>query len=199
MRNFLVLTTLLLVSGCTSISTKETVSFANPSEEYKSIYIIFDDVVIKDYPIREGKTDMATAVAKAMKQTSVHITEMWPEKFSAQGIKAEVTTTSIQPQIPNFSIVLIDAPKAVLDYELLITLVSVSPGWLGMYDVNFEATLRDRKNKTGDILWKASIELQKGLGPINERVLSEKLADELIFQLKKRQIQNERQQSNSPL
>ncbi len=198
MRNLLVLTTLLLVSGCTSISTKETVSFANSSEDFKSIYIIFDDVVIKDYPIREGKTDMATAVAKAMKQISVHMTEMWPEKFSAQGIKAEVTTTSIQPRIPNFSIVLIDSPKAALDYELLITLVSVSPGWLGMYGVNFEATLRDRKNRTGDILWKASMELHKGLGPINERVLSEKLADELIFQLKKRQIQNERQQNNSP-
>lgn len=198
MRNLLVLTSLLLVSGCTSISTKETASFANPSEDFKSIYIIFDDVVIKDYPIREGKTDMATAVAKAMKQASVHITEMWPEKFSAHGIKAEVTTTSIQPRIPNFSIVLIDSPKAALDYELLITLVSVSPGWLGMYGVNFEATLRDRKNRTGDILWKASMELHKGLGPINERVLSEKLADELIFQLKKRQIQNERQQNNSP-
>jgi hypothetical protein len=198
MRNLLVLTSLLLVSGCTSISTKETISFANPSKGFNSIYIIFDDVVIKDYPIREGKTDMATVVAKAMKQITVNMAEIWPEKFSAQGIKAEVTTTSIQPRIPYFSIALIAAPKASLDYELLITLVSVSPGWLGMYGVNFEATLRDRKNRTGDILWKASIELHKGLGPINERVLSEKLADELIFQLKKRQIQNERQQNNSP-
>lgn len=199
MRNLLALITFLFVSGCTSISTNETISFANSSKEFSSIYIIFDDAVIKDYPIREGKTDMATAIAKAMKQTSVHMTEMWPEKFSAQGIKAEVTTTSMQPRIPNFSIVLIDAPKAALDYEMLITLVAVSPGWLGMYDVDFEATLRDRKNRTGDILWKASVELHKGLGPISERVLAEKLADELIFQLKKRQIQNERQQSNSPL
>jgi len=185
MKSLLLLAFLLLVSGCTSITTKETAFFAPPAEDIKSIYIIFDDTVINNYPIRDVKSDMDTVVAKAMKKLSIHMTEMWPGRFSAQGIKAEVTTTSIQPRIPNFSIVLIDSPKAELDYDLLISLVSVSPGWLGMYSVNFEATLRDRKNRTGKILWKANILLHKGLDDIDERAISEKFADDLIFQLKK--------------
>lgn len=183
----------MLISGCTSITTKEATFFTNPAEDLKSFYIIFDDTVIKNFPIRDGKSDMATVVATAMRKVIVQIVAVWPEKFSAQGIKAEFPTTSTQTRVPYFSIVLIDAPTADLDYDLLISLVSVSHGSLGMYDVNFEATLRDRKNRTGEILWKANIELHKGIDPINERLLAEKFADELIFQLKKSHIQNKKQ------
>lgn len=172
-------------------------SFADASKGIKSIYIIFDDTVINDYPIRDGRSDLATEVAIALKKTSAQIPAIWPKRFSAQGIKTEVATTSTQPRLQNFSIVLIDAPNADLDYDLMITLASVSPGWLGMYDVNFEAALRDRKNRTGEILWKTSIQLHKGLGPINEKILSENFADELIAQLKNGQTLNERQPSKS--
>jgi len=191
----IVVTSLLLVCGCSSISTGGTTSFADSSKDFKSIYIIFDDAVINNYPIQYGKAGMATEVATALKKISAKIPAMWPKKFSAQGIKAEVVITSTQPRLQNFSIVLFDAPKSDLDYDLMITLISVSPGWLGMYDVNFEAILRDRKNRTGEILWKTSIELHKGLGPINEEMLSEKFADELIAQLKSGQILLEGQPS----
>lgn len=185
MRNFLLLAFLLLASGCTSISIKEVTLSANPPGEFKSIYIISDDFIEKNNPLWSSEPDTAASAEAALKKIGRQNIARWPQQFLAQGMQVEFTTTGSQKQIPNFSIVLIDAPQSDLDYEMMITLESVSSGWFGMYDVNFEATLRDRKIRTGEILWKANIELHKGLGEIDENALSEKLANELISHLKK--------------
>lgn len=184
MRNLLLLTSLLLISGCTSISTKVATLSGNRPSEFRSIYIIYDDFVKRNNPIWSSNPDTATSADVALKKIGRQNLSLWPQQFLKQGIQVEFTTTGSQKQIPNFSIVLIDAPQSDLDYDMLITLESVSPRWFGMYDVNFEATLRDRKIRTGEILWQANIELHKGLGEIDERALSEKLANELITQLK---------------
>lgn len=185
MRNLLLLFFILITSGCTSISTKVAAPPGNYPNEFQSIYVVYDDFVRKNNPIWTIDPDIATSAEAAIKRIGLQSLSQWPQQFLAQGIQVEFTTTGSQKQLPHFSIVLIDTPKSDLDYDMMITLESVAPRWFGMYDVNFDATLRDRKIRTGEILWQADIKLHKGLGEIDERALSEELANQLISHLKK--------------
>jgi len=175
---------LSFISGCTSIN----ISGAKASSEYQndmtSVYIIFDDFVRKNNEIWSSNPNVAASAELIVKKIGEQSETLWPKKFASYGIQAEVARTSNQKQIPNFSIVLIGPPKSNLGYEMMIKLESVTPRWFGMFNVNFEFSLRDRKNRTGGSLWGGNIELQKGLWPANEGDLASEAADKLISQMK---------------
>ena len=150
MRYLLLLALLACASGCTSITSTVVATSSSHSGEFKSIYIVYDDFIRKNDPIWNSDPNTAASAEDAIKKIGAQNLLQWPKQFSAQGIQIEFTTTGSQKQIQNFSIVLISAPRTDLDYDMMITLESVSPRWFGMYDVSFEATLRDRIIRTGE-------------------------------------------------
>lgn len=185
MRTILILALLTSLSGCTSISTTGSATSNWQSGSVKSIYIVFDDFIKKNNEVWHNSPNTAASAEGMTKQIGVQAAALWPRQFAAQGVQVETVTTGSQKQIPHFSIVLIDSPKTELDYDMLISLASVTPRLFGRYDVNFEITLRDRKNRTSELFWEGQLALHKGIGATNERELAEQIANELLAKMKK--------------
>lgn len=175
---------LSLFAGCSSINTSGLKASSDYENDMTSVYIIVDDSIGQNNDIWKDNPDIAASAESILKKIGAQSEVQWPKKFAAQGIRAEVARTSHQKQLSNFSIVLIAPPQSTLDYDMMIKLESITPLWFGMFNVNYKISLRDRKNRSGETLWKGNIELHKGLLPINELGLANEMADSLLSQMK---------------
>jgi len=180
---------LSFISGCASISTSGSAPDEDYQHDLKSAYIVFTDFIHKGQhgELWKDHQEMTASAEALMKKIGEQVEQTWPKKFAEHGIQAEVALLSRQTQ-NSFSMIFIDAPKSNPDYMLDINLRDVMPGIFGTLNVNYEVIMRDRRIITGVKLWEGSIDVQKGIFPLNEAKLADEMADKILAQMKENGI-----------
>jgi hypothetical protein len=176
---------LSFISGCASISTTGSAPDEDYQHDLKSVYIVFTDFIHKGQHnwLWKDHPKMSASADALMKKIGVLAEQTWPKKFAEHGIHAEVALLSKQIQ-NSFSMIFIDSPKSNPDYLLEINLKDVTPGIFGVFNVDYEVIMRDRRIITGIKLWEGSLEVHKGIFPPNEANLAKEMADKILAQMK---------------